>query len=81
MHFLPLLSNSIIYNQKKVIDITQLNDNNHSVVLLYYQPIMCTKHRNKAIDDVSSRISLENEKMYYKIQQVICIHAIIFTIF
>ena len=40
--------------KNKVIDSTQLYDNNHSVVLLNYQPIMCTKHRNKAIDDVST---------------------------
>lgn len=67
--------------KNKVIDTTQLYDNNHSVVLLNYQPIMCTKHRNKAIDDVYCRISLENEKMYYKIQQVIFIHAIILLYF
>lgn len=59
----------------------QLYDNNHSVVLLNYQPIMCTKHRNKAIDDVYCRISLENEKMYYKIQRVFFIHAIILLYF
>lgn len=46
-----------------------------------YQPIMCTQHRNKAIDDVCCRISLENEKIYYKIQRVFCIHAIILLYF
>lgn len=42
---------------------------------------MCTQHRNKAIDDVYCRISLENEKIYYKMQRVFCIHAIILPYF
>lgn len=67
--------------KNKVIDSTQLYDIKHSVVLLTYQPIMCTQHRNKAIDDVYCRISLENEKIYYKIQRVFCIHAIILLYF
>ena len=32
----------------------KLDNNNHSVFLLNYQLIMCTKHRNKVIDDVIS---------------------------
>lgn len=77
-----LYCQTVLYIIKnKVIDTTQLYDNNHSVVLLNYQPIMCTQHRNKAIDDVYCRISLENEKIYYKIQRVFCIHAIILLYF
>ena len=77
-----LCCRTVLYIIKnKVIDTTQLYDNNNSVVLLNYQPIMCTKHRNKAIDDVYCRISLENEKIYYKIQRVFCIHAIILLYF
>lgn len=66
--------------KKKVIDTTQLNDNNHSVVLLNYQPIMCTKHCNKVIDDVSIGYHWRTRKYIIK-QQVICIHAIILLYF
>lgn len=77
-----LYCQTVLYIIKnKVIDTTQLYDNNHSVVLLNYQPIMCNKHHSKAIDDVYCRISLENEKMYYKIQRVFFIHAIILLYF
>lgn len=52
--------------KNKVIDTTQLYDNNHSVVLLNYQPIMCTKHRNKAIDDVSAGYHWRTRKCIIK---------------
>ena len=32
----------------------KLDNNNNSVFLLNYQFIMCTKHRNKVIDDIIS---------------------------
>ena len=42
----------------------KLDNNNHSVFLLNYQLIMCTKHRNKVIDDViSNRLREMFEKL------------------
>ena len=48
----------------------KLDNNNHSVFLLNYQLIMCTKHRNKVIDDVISnrlREMFENLSVRYNI--------------
>ena len=48
----------------------KLDNNNHSVFLLNYQLIMCTKHRNKVIDDVISnrlREMFENLSVKYNI--------------
>lgn len=48
----------------------KLDNNNHSVFLLNYQLIMCTKHRNKVIDDVISnrlREMFENLSIKYNI--------------
>ena len=41
----------------------KLDNNNHSVFLLNYQIIMCTKHRNKVIDDVIV-FRLEGKKLF-----------------
>ena len=48
----------------------KLDNNNHSVFLLNYQLIMCTKHRNKVIDDaISNRLRemFENLSVRYNI--------------
>lgn len=48
----------------------KLDNNNHSVFLLNYQLIICTKHRNKVIDDVISnrlREMFENLSVRYNI--------------
>ena len=48
----------------------KLDNNNHSVFLLNYQLIMCTKHRNKVIDDIISnrlREMFENLSVKYNI--------------
>lgn len=47
----------------------KLDNNNHSVFLLNYQLIICTKHRNKVIDDViSNRLREMFENLSIKIQ-------------
>ena len=51
----------------------KLDNNNHSVFLLNYQLIMCTKHRNKMIDDaISNRLRemFENLSIKYNISEI-----------
>lgn len=64
--FCPYCQIVLYIIKNKVIDTTQLDDNNHLVVLLNYQPIMCTKHRNKVIDDVSTGYHWRTRKCIIK---------------
>ena len=43
----------------------QLDNNNHSVFLLYYHLVLVTKYRRKVIDD---NISLRLKEIFEKIQ-------------
>lgn len=49
--------------------------------MLNYQPIMCTKHRNKAIDDVSAGYYWRTRKCIIKYSDFFFIHAIILLYF